>query len=145
MRVRYLNNNREDHVERNLGQSLIRAGIAVEVPTPKTPAPVRQFSIVIENYNDGRTLDKKVVAIRMDYGKTVAHYFGKPELINARKEWPGGGRYLNGFGCAVPDEIVREYAKVWKKNEDLRLPKEVLDPDNSCAENEKMAAAMKGK
>ena len=31
MRIKYLNNSVEDHVERNLGKSLVRAGLAVAV------------------------------------------------------------------------------------------------------------------
>jgi hypothetical protein len=127
MRIKYLNNSVEDHVERNLGQSLIRAGLAVAVGAeenssrlPKyqpASAPAPQWEVCVHT---GIGTGEKVLCIRMTLPHSVVDYFGPPENANAVKRWDGGQRFLNGFGCAVPDDILKQYKRSYKENPNLR-------------------------
>jgi len=129
MRIKYVNNNSEDHVERNLGKSLIRAGLAVAVGPedaeestsrlPKyQPAAVvePEWEVTVHNGHQGG----KTLCIRMTLPNLVLDYFGPPDAANSRREWDGGCRWLNGFGRAVPEEIVKLYKRQYKDNPSLR-------------------------
>jgi hypothetical protein len=67
-------------------------------------------------------------------GASPLFYLGKPENVNKRQEWEGGGRWLSGLGRECPEEIVKLYKKQWKSNENLRAP--VPDRNQPCPENE---------
>lgn len=144
MLIRYLTNGVEQHVQNQLGRSLIAAGLAQEIP-PKgslldqtrarlaaqmgsAPALEPKWAVVTEPYADLQDPNKHVLAIRMDLGKQTSHFFGYPDQVNAKKEWDGGCRYLNGFGREVPEEIAKEYRRQWKANKHLRAPDDVLSP-----------------
>ena len=164
MLIRILASGECRHIDNSTGAALISAGLAELIPpkpqpehlsqrqrgiptangtVPPVPRPAPQpvFSIVTEKYLDALSgPDKKVLAVRMALDKYVSHYFGKPEHINACMTWEGGARYFNGFGRAVPAEIVEAYTRQWKANKDLRLPDAVLNPDRSCKENQDLQA-----
>ncbi len=112
------------------------------LPKPGDYRPLEPvWSIVTITYRDGFCgPGKKILAIERNFGQQVSRYFGLPERVNAQVQWQGGGRFLNGFGCAVPDEIAKVYARQWKKNKDLRLPDYLLYPKPDTSANERMKA-----
>jgi len=118
MKIRYKNNGVTDNVERNLGTSLIRAGIAEELQPLVAPLhheikPV-VFSVVLIG-------TPAYVAIRAERdGRFLADYYGSPDAVHNKKNHDGSP-YSTAFGRAVPDEILADYKKQWK-NKKLRAP-----------------------
>jgi len=154
MKIRY-NNGVEVHVRPDLGRELVRAGLAVEIPPtgnllerqreelhkriqagPQTDFTAR-WSIVVENRRCGTAfLDLPEIVTRV--GGTVTRWFGHWKNCNARVEWQGGGRWLNGFGRPVPDEICEQYKRAWKRSKDFENLKQLVEPSRD-EENHKMA------
>jgi hypothetical protein len=152
MKIKIFASGEVKHISNEIGSTLISAGLAELTDAPVTgtegkshidlqrehlaasiaasPKPnlTPKFSIVTVPYNDGQVPDKHVLAIRQDIGPQHFLYAGKPELVNAKRTWDGGFRYLSGFSCEVPGDIVESYTRQWKKNKHLRLPDEVLNP-----------------
>lgn len=127
MRIRYLNNGNFDHVDRNVGQSLIRAGIAEEVSETKPgqssldalrehqramnpPAPPDQPRWSVEYLG----LVQKAWFVVLRVGAYAVKFGGDPKLVNARRTWEGGGMWLSGFGRECPESVVKEYAARYK-------------------------------
>ena len=147
MKVRY-ENGEVSSVRNDLGRELVRAGIATLVenepdgrclPKPgdyKVPAP--RWSVETVATHTGHVL---AVVMRLGNSDPVL-YAGSPKFINARREWQGGGRFVNGFGRRVPDETVKQYAQLWKEAE----PQPVIEGQEeirrmfSGVENQAMAA-----
>jgi hypothetical protein len=123
MKIRYLSNSKEDHVENQLGRSLINAGLAEACADPTAPGcgpkpdVTPRWSVVVT----GGTQSPKYVCIQLQVAGSIQQYIGHPKHVNARKEWQGGGRWLN-FGREVPEAIVKEYKKLWNDHEELRAP-----------------------
>jgi hypothetical protein len=63
---------------------------------------------------------RKELCIRMELPGLVALYSGHPKNINSTVSWPGGQRWLSGFGRECPAEIATQYSRQWKDNEQLR-------------------------
>lgn len=120
MKIKYLNNGVEDHVENQLARSLIMAGLAEEVTQPekKLPAPVPtpQWSVEINR----ASTSQPHVYIALRVGQGIYRYFGHPQLVNAIHSWDGGKRFLSGFGRECPEEIRAEYERIWTENPNLR-------------------------
>jgi len=154
MRIRYLNTGNLDHVDRNLGQSLIRAGIAEEVKSDKSAQSsletLRQFQ---REMNSPASPDKvnwtvelvgttqKALCIVMRVGAYQVCYGGDPKTVNARCEWPGGGRFLSGFGRACPQAVIDEYSRAYKR---ARPSEKLVLPNNTSSDvNSRMAEEIK--
>jgi len=140
------------NVRGDIARELIKMGVATALESlgPDTegspsrlpkyqPAvvPEPQWQVLIRNNSD----DTKVLVIRMTLPNMVADYFGPPADVNRKIAWPGGFRWANGFGRAVPDEILSDYNRQYKRNEGIRgvafgLPQDV----NTGPSNETMAA-----
>jgi hypothetical protein len=130
MRIKYLNNSVEDHVDRNLGTSLIRAGLAVAVgpeeseatpfrlPKYQHPSAPAEPRWQIETVG----ISKKELVIRMSILGQVYYFSGNPASANKTVAWDGGSRFLNGFGRAIPKQILKAYREQWNANESLRGP-----------------------
>jgi hypothetical protein len=145
MRIKSKLNGEISNVRGDIAREMVKLGVAeiigespaevaARLPKPGdavTPEPRWSVEVV--------GLETKHLAIQMLIGvqNNQTLYIGHPDSVNARKEWPGGGRYLNGFGRAVPDEIAREYKRQWKASESLRAP--LPDPRERCEENERTA------
>jgi len=145
--IKYLNNNSEDHVDRNLGRSLIRAGLAVEIVPPPAPPPIPVWSVrrnnssgfvlikmelgvvgagAYKNDVDPQTREVRRVAV-MTTPKLEAFFDGDPAFIHDRK-FPDGKPYSSVFGRAVPEEIVKEYKRA-RRNPDACRPVSTVTDD----------------
>lgn len=145
MKIRYLNNGSEKHVPTQVGQGFIDAGLAVlvsnepepgvtrdemgmlTIPAPKPGAaliPERKWAVTVLK----GIRPEPVLALVMNQGAAVIQFTGVPKFLRERRTWQGadgadgGFRWLHGFGCEIPDAIVREYTKQWNANEHLRGP-----------------------
>lgn len=134
MQIRYKATGELSHVENAFGRALIAEGRAEEVnPGEFVTAPKISGS---ETYRlpkpgdakppqphwDVVTVGESVkrLAIKLNCGDLTLYYTGTPERANARREWQGGGRWLNGFGREVPKEIQKQYADLRKRHKELR-------------------------
>jgi len=123
------------NVRGDIAKEMVKLGVAEYVPldpavslldvaranlqeTMGTPAPVQPVWEVL--VRDLPVSGKKELVIQCAVGQQKTYYSGKPENVNLRRQWEGGGRYLNGFGRAVPDEICEGYLKAYKKFPTLR-------------------------
>jgi hypothetical protein len=157
MKVRY-QNGEVSSVRNDLGRELVRAGIAFavnqkELDEPEQVGPPRTYkpgSVAAPKWKVGQ-FSKPVsggfeLRIQMQILGQTYSYNGDPYKANARVEWDGGSRYLNGFGRAVPDEILDEYSRQWKANPDLRGLSPIYGTDAVkafSAESNKRATAQK--
>lgn len=148
MRIKYLNNNQEDHVESNLGRSLIRAGLAVAVgsetdnsrlPRPGDFRPVSPtWEVCLRKTATGREeLGIKLTVLRTDYW-----FCGHPDNATRKISWNGGFRWGSGLPHEIPKETLKEYTTRWKQyakqaehgGPDLRAPASfTLDEHNAIA------------
>jgi len=142
------------NVRGDIARELIKMGVATALESlgpdspgegsrlPKPTDPIVKLNPKWEVCVHTGREDGKTLCIRMCLGNSVVDYFGSPDAANARREWKGGGRWLNGFGMAVPPEILKQYARSYKENPSLRgaaftsLPEGV----NTGPSNETMAA-----
>ena len=85
--------------------------------------------------------DQKVLAIRMTLGSAVYSYSGQPKHANAKIEWDGGGRFVNGFGRAIPESILKLYTEQWNSNPNLRDPYGEVTPGKHAG-NETMKSML---
>jgi hypothetical protein len=157
MHVRFIagpKQGQDEHLEFTRARVLIDSGFAVEIPPekPKYVPPTPSFSV--ETTVGLRT--PKRVGIRMTLklnthlrgeGSFDRYYFGHPDDTNKRIGARDGyqGRFYNGFGRQVPEEIVREYRQMWNANPNLRDPysirrKSIADTDNAKMQREIVAA-----
>jgi len=67
------------------------------------------------------------LVIKCVVGKATYYYSGLPKGLNDKEEWPGGFRYLNGFGREIPAHIVDEYTRAYAMNPAQRGAKVVED------------------
>jgi hypothetical protein len=67
-------------------------------------------------------LSKKELVIRMSILGQVYYFSGNPASANKTVAWDGGSRFLNGFGRAIPKQILEAYREQWNANESLRGP-----------------------
>jgi hypothetical protein len=106
-------------------------GDSYRLPKPGDAARAAQpqFEVIVANEYKST---QKFLAIRMTQGRTVVDYVGKPENANRRVTWEGGGRWLNGFGREIPAETVKEYARAYKANDNLRV---AIPPPGPCDVN----------
>jgi hypothetical protein len=148
MKIKYLSGPKAgqiEHVQNQVGGVVCGAGLAEEVSDGAVTAPNMHSEETYRLPRPGEaripepvwdvvevSVVKPYLAIQMTIGAEKFLYAGRPEHVNARKEWQGGGRYLNPFGRAVPEEIVKRYAKAYRANRDL------------CIENQPMNSALAG-
>lgn len=138
MKIRILASGEIRHIDNSTGSALVSAGLAESLSAtddkpgrlPRAgdavvPQPIWEV-VVIKSA-------QPVLAIRMTIGTQDALYTGDPKKVNARVEWNGGGRFTNGFGREVPEEIAKQYAKQWKSNDHLRAVGGFSDPDTRDA------------
>src|SRR5580693_3436326 len=89
------------HVENAHARAFIASGLAEEIKQEKPkPDLTPRWAVDILN----RQGENPTLAVVMKVGPNHTHYTGKPEEINRRHEWPGGARYLSGFGRECPDD-----------------------------------------
>lgn len=122
------------NVRGDIAKEMVKLGVAEFVPLDKS---VSLLDVARANLNESmpptpaipkfevRVRDlpisgKKELVIQCTVAKQEIYYSGKPENANLRREWEGGGRFLNGFGRAVPDDICALYGREWKKCPTLR-------------------------
>lgn len=138
MKVKYANGE-VSSVRNDLGRELVRAGIAIvlEPDTDDGVVHAGNESYRLPKYGDARIpqpsfsvellhnqmTNNRYLAVVMVLGEQRITYIGPPKEINDRVTWPGGGRWLNGFGRECPADVAKEYDKRWKENDDLRVPK----------------------
>lgn len=133
MLIRYLNNRVEQHVENQLGRSLITAGIAEQV-SKEFVLPEPAWSVVYDPAG--------YVAIKMELGTlqpnsaggrpqvmTVAFFNGDPKYIHNRRDHLGN-EFCSAFGRSVPSEIIKEYKKARKTARPERITPPAQVPDN---------------
>jgi len=149
MKIRILASNEVKHVENSLGSTLISAGLAEPTQDPVTDSPLPKpgdfkipepkWSVIVHPWSHPLRETRSVLFIQMNFMHGSVQYCGHPKKVNARVEWPGGGRYLNPFGRPVPPEIVAEYTKQWNAHEELRLTDAELNPTKVDDENRQRA------
>jgi hypothetical protein len=162
MKIRYITNDIEDHVDRNLANSLIRAGIAVAVDPQEPDIPIAGTSLQDRQRArlgltsqpaavpvwDVVTVARKTKAnphdpmpqelvIQMEILGGQFRWSGNPKHANATIKWDGGQRYLSGFGREVPSEILGRYTALWKKNPEWRGPERPLNFGDSSRDTRK--------
>ena len=132
MKIRILASGEVRHIDNSTGTALVSAGLAevltkddLNLPKPGDYVSIPPtWEVLVKHVNQ---TGRSELVIRMTRPGFVADYFGEPQFANAFKSWPGpdgktegGRRWLNGFGMAVPDEILEQYTKQWKRNRHLR-------------------------
>jgi len=132
MKIRILASGEVRHIDNSTGTALVSAGLAevltkddLNLPKPGDYVSVPpKWEVLVKQVNQ---TGRSELVIRMTRPGFVADYFGEPQYANSFRSWPGpdgktegGRRWLNGFGMAVPDEILEQYTKQWKRNRHLR-------------------------
>jgi len=144
MKVKYTSGpkaGQEEHVSNEIGRVIVGTGLAEEVetslfpkfgdfkiPEPKWAVLVTRGSEAVDNPNP-----VKMLVIEMRLADTIARFSGHPNIVNARREWQGGGVWLSGFGRECPKALVDEYRHEWERHPELRgekyRPKVQMDGD----------------
>ena len=140
MKIRYLNGPKAGQIEfvqNQIGNVVVGAGLAEEVDAASTetgklpkpgsaPVPEPHWEVSVERHSQD---SPAWLAIKMTIGPiapstgkpgTTCFYAGDPQYANARKEWEGGGCYLNHFGREVPAAILADYTRRWNEYPQLR-------------------------
>jgi hypothetical protein len=130
-RVKSLLNGEVSNVRGDIAREMIKLGVAEALDSlgpdtgentsklPKyNPTAVQEPSWEVTVHQGAQ--GAKVLVIRMTLNNGTYDYAGLPKDANRRREWPGGGLYLSGFGRAVPKEILKQYEKSYDANSELR-------------------------
>jgi hypothetical protein len=153
MKIKSLINGQVSNVRGDIAREMVKLGVAEILPEFPKPGeavlPPEEWAVVlIGGYKGGN----KHLAVQLKMGPQVFLFWDNPRLINARREWQGGGRYINGFGRAVPAAVADEYTKRWNQNEALRGPDSIADAKRAArirgeqnATNESERAKLLGK
>ncbi len=137
----------------DIARALVRQGMAEALepdtgdakndylPKPYTASnPVIFWDVITRHRADGK--DELAISLVVN-GRQPIFYQGKPENVNKRQEWDGGGRWLSGLGRECPEEVVKRYKKLWKSNDQLRAPESFGVPGGSDGSaNEAMASML---
>jgi hypothetical protein len=114
MKIRYLNTGSTAHVENQLGNSLIQAGLAeavLERTIPLTaPRPTPKYSVVLYKTH---VRQKDYIALRMVVGNRTEFFTGDPSRLDDKFfGWPVS---------TIPADVLTQYSAEWKKHPELRL------------------------